>query len=65
MTTDNRSVSDELLGATVRDATTALNRALHAAHAAGLLASVDTDEMREAGRFAPLVIVRVTVSRPL
>lgn len=65
MTTDNRTVTDELLGAAVRDAMATLNKALSAAHQAGLLATVDTDEIREVGRQAKLIIVRVTVSRPL
>lgn len=62
---DDRTVSDELLSAAVRDTTAELNQALGAAYQAGLMAFVHTDGVREIGHRASLVIVQVTVSRPL
>lgn len=65
MTTDNRTVPDELLSATIRDATATLNNALAAAYDAGLLVDIDTSGMQEIGRLAPRITVHATVSRPL
>jgi hypothetical protein len=65
MTTDNRTVPDELLTAAIRDATARLNHAFSAAYDAGLLVDVDVGGMQEMSRHTPRMTVRVTVSRPL
>jgi hypothetical protein len=65
MTTDNRTVPDELLTAAIRDATATLNRALAAAYDAGLLVDIDTMGMQAIGRGVPRITVTAKVSRPL
>jgi uncharacterized membrane protein YadS len=65
MIQEDRSVADELLAAAVRDATAALNRAMHAAAMAGLAVNVDERGIQEFGRRVPIVQITVTVARPL